>query len=233
MHEPFSGGYYLGAHPEAVEGAGADVLKPFHRVVEDIKGKQGESGDVVVKELAYCVWRQRSAMEQHRDFFNTCRHVALVRRPEESIPSLVKQMLRAYGDIPLGRMRDAMGYEDLLALSNHFREVSPVMVVDSDELVSEPATVLGRLCNFMGFPFDNALLTWKKGPLPDWVLWDSRGWHEAARESEGFVRATNHATPQEAQITPTESQLIQECVPFYLAITGGNTHRSQLAQCTT
>lgn len=56
MHEPFSGGYYLGAHPEAVEGAGADVLKPFHRVVEDIKEKQGESGGVVVKELAYCVW---------------------------------------------------------------------------------------------------------------------------------------------------------------------------------
>lgn len=81
----------------------------------------------------------------------------------------------------------------------------------------------------MGFPFDNALLTCEKGPLPDWALWDSRGWRGAAWDSEGFVRATNHATPEEVQTTPTESQLIQECVPFYLAITW-NSRQHRLTQ---
>lgn len=129
-------------------------------------------------------------------------HSFLVRSPRATVPSLYKASLdtaltgwdyfdeREVGLSSLRRM-----YEAVVAQQDH-----PAAVLDADELLGEPAAALRAFCGAVGLPFDEALLSWERGPLPGWDAWG--GWHDGAIESTGFAaRATAKGALERAKST--------------------------------
>jgi Sulfotransferase domain len=83
-------------------------------------------------------------------------------------------------------------------------------VVDTDDLLRDPATVLGRLCAALGIEFQPAMLSWPAGPRDTDGVW-APYWYASVNASTGF--AAPALTPAEV---PTRLRpLVEESRPFY------------------
>ena len=205
LHEPFSAGYYT--------SQGNNVISETHRtefdeVIGDILQSEREHGTVFIKELAYCVVRQPESFFMYEDFFMRCKHVVLLRHPKETIPSLVSQMRKVYGeDCSIERIRLAIGISDLIDICKYL----PIThTIQSEDLVKDPETSLKTLCEKLSIPFNEKMLTWEAGSLQDWKIWEVQGWHDRAIESTGFERGASTYERDEMMDT-----LILESIPKY------------------
>ena len=62
---------------------------------------------------------------------------------------------------------------------------APPPVVDSADLLRDPAGVLAALCTAVGIGFDAAMLAWPAGPRPEDGVW-ARHWYASVEASTGF-----------------------------------------------
>lgn len=181
LHEPFSVGYYVGQGSIKTMDS-----MDFDATVEKIRNAEKEHGKVFIKELAYCVIRQWKEFMKHFEFFRACKHVYLVRHPRETIPSLIYQMKRVYGqDCSLERIGRAVGIEDLRRMTG----LLPMMHrVESEKLVESSRNAIHELCRKIDLPYQEDMLEWDKGPLSDWNVWEVQGWHDDARSTTTFKK---------------------------------------------
>lgn len=136
------------------------------------------------------------------DFLYHTKNVFLIRDPREMLPSLVVQVPNAtLADTGLRRQWQL--YEDLIA-----RGQNPV-VLDSRELLLNPAAVLQQLCERVDLQFDDSMLHWPAGPRAEDGVW-AKHWYHAVHTSTGFspYRA-KHDFP--VALDP----LLAECKPWY------------------
>lgn len=61
-------------------------------------------------------------------------------------------------------------------------------VVDSADILANPARILNSLCDALGLAWDPAMLGWEKGPHPQDGIWQSH-WYDAVNASTGFGEA--------------------------------------------
>ncbi|SVA63756.1 uncharacterized protein METZ01_LOCUS116610, partial [marine metagenome] len=59
------------------------------------------------------------------------------------------------------------------------------LVVDSAVLLRDPGAVLAKVCQGLGLPFEEAMLSWPAGPKPEDGVW-ARHWYQNAHRSTGF-----------------------------------------------
>ena len=132
---------------------------------------------------------------------STC-NVFLVRDPREMLPSLTIQLPRAtLADTGLRRQWEL--YEQLRDNGQ-----TPA-ILDSRELLLDPATVLRQLCAHIELPFSECMLAWDAGARPEDGVWAPH-WYHAVHESTGFapyVPKTGFPEP----LLP----LLEECAPWY------------------
>jgi len=135
-------------------------------------------------------------------FLSSMQNVLLIRDPRQMLPSLTIQLPGAtLADTGLKRQWEL--YEALLA--NGERPA----VIDSRQLLLDPATVLRRLCAHLGIPFFDGMLAWDAGPRPEDGVWAAY-WYHSLRESTGFSPYVEK-TGFPAELEP----LCAECVPWY------------------
>jgi hypothetical protein len=67
-------------------------------------------------------------------------------------------------------------------------------VVDSGDLLADPAGVLAALCRALGVPFDARMLAWPPGPRDSDGVW-APYWYDSVRSSTGFVTETSAGRP--------------------------------------
>lgn len=137
-----------------------------------------------------------------REFLDRVVNVLLIRDPMDMLPSLMRQIPRAtLADTGL-RMQWQL-LEDLCA-----RGQQPV-VIDSRQLLLNPASVLQQLCDRVGLPFTESMLHWPAGGNPADGVWASH-WYHAVHESTGF------APYRPKKSFPTHLLgLLAECRPWY------------------
>ena len=58
-------------------------------------------------------------------------------------------------------------------------------MVDCDDILADPAGVLGRLCAALGIAWDDAMLRWPSGPHPEDGIWGAH-WYDRVNASTGF-----------------------------------------------
>jgi len=136
------------------------------------------------------------------EFLQSTRNVFLIRDPREMLPSLTVQLPQAtLSDTGLKRQWDL--YSDLTRAGQH-----PI-ILDSRELLLDPATVLSRLCNALEIEFSNDMLHWEAGPRKEDGVWAPH-WYHAVHKSTGFA-------PYQAKSGFPENlrSLLDECNPFY------------------
>ena len=135
-------------------------------------------------------------------FIRECSNIFLVRDPRDMLPSLTIQL-------PNAALADT-GLKQQSDLFNELRKNGqPAAILDSRELLLDPAGVLSKLCEHLGLSFDKGMLSWAAGPMNEDGVW-APYWYHAVHKSTGF------APYQQKDDFPKKLRpLLDECKPWY------------------
>ena len=131
------------------------------------------------------------------------KHIILIRDPAKLITSFAKVILHP-------QMED-IGVQDQYAMWLRFRELGiDCPVIDSGELLKDPATVLSKLCEMLSISFDSAMLSWPAGAHPADGVW-AKHWYSSVHRSTGFKKGN---TAHDA-LSPEHENLYLAAMPIY------------------
>jgi len=142
-----------------------------------------------------------------RDWMIGARHVFLIRHPARVIASFArKHDTVTYDAIGTGQQRAL--FDEITGLTG-----TPPPVIDSDDVLQEPETVLRALCEDLRLPFDRAMLTWAAGPQPEDGVWGVH-WYNGVWASTGF------GPPPEPvpTVEPRHRRVFEKCLADYDAL---------------
>ncbi len=116
------------------------------------------------------------------DFLQKTRNVFLIRDPREMLPSLTVQLPQAcLADTGLEQQWRL--FEDLVSSGQN------PAVLDSRELLLDPAGVLRQLCRRLEIGFKDEMLRWPAGARAKDGVWAPH-WYHAVHQSTGFASYT-------------------------------------------
>ena len=90
------------------------------------------------------------------------------------------------------------------------------IILDSDDLISNPESVLSDLCYKLKIPFNKAMLRWRAGPKSYDGIW-AKYWYSTVHKSTEFIVQKNIAG-ENINLNPELEQLAQTCMPSYLEL---------------
>jgi hypothetical protein len=170
------------------------------RVVRDVMLGESDRPVVFFKQMAHHL------VEIDRSFLAKTANVILTRDPREMLPSLRE-------NISEPSLRDT-GYAMQTELFEELREIEQdPPVLDARALLTDPKYVLSELCRRLGIPFEEAMLSWKRGARPEDGVW-AKHWYRNVHRSNGFERYRPKSTPFPEELEP----LYAECHPHYEAL---------------
>lgn len=141
-------------------------------------------------------------IELDMGFVTRTRNIFLIRDPREMLPSLTIQVPHA-GLADTGLKRQWELFTSLVEAGQE-----PI-VLDSRELLLDPAGVLQQLCSHLGLEFANEMLRWPAGPRPEDGVWAPH-WYHAVHLSTGFATyVPKSGFPDELR------PLLAQCSPWY------------------
>jgi hypothetical protein len=204
--EPFYA-YYLitsGAdHPGK-----ADVIRSQPNKQEDVMKQIIESNDrpvVFIKNMSHHL----EVMDQ--SFSDDVINVFFIRNPRQIIASYAKVIEKPV-------MRDiGMEYQYNLYQRLIKNGKQPV-VLDSGYLLDSPESVLLKLCERIGIPFQRSMLQWPAGPKPYDGVWAPH-WYENVHQSTGFVKQKTSSQPLPEhleELYQRANHLYEKLLPFSL-----------------
>lgn len=137
------------------------------------------------------------------DFLAQMTNVILIRDPVDMLPSYAVQ-------VTAPSMLDT-GYEENVKLFNFLKNIgqNPI-VLDSKRVLKDPAGVLGKLCDHVSIPFDEAMLSWEAGARPEDGAW-APAWYASVHKSTGFMAYRPKTSPFPDSLKP----LLADCQPLY------------------
>jgi len=135
-------------------------------------------------------------------FLRDTSNIFLIRNPRDMLPSLTMQLPHATLD-DTGLKRQWQIYADLRAAGQ-----TPA-IVDSRELLLDPAGVLAKLCGHLGLDFDPRMLHWDAGPLPEDGIWAPH-WYHVVHQSTGFAPYKS-----KSEFPDNLLGLLSDCQPWY------------------
>lgn len=142
------------------------------------------------------------------DWISDFTNVFLIRHPARVIASYAaKRENPSLED--LGFVQQKRIYDHCLALGQ-----TPI-VVDSDDILADPETVLTGLCDQIGIPFDPAMLAWSAGSRTYDGVWAAH-WYDSVHQSTGFGPAPKGLPPSQAGV----AQLQESALEIYRSMGG-------------
>ena len=175
-----------------------------HPCREEILASQSHDREVVIEQLradrdsAYCYQKQMTNhipggmdMRWCADFL----HCFLIRDPAEVIASYLQKM-PSVSERAIGITRQRELFEEIESITGR----RPA-VVDCNDLLSDPASILSQLCDALGLPFTESMLRWPPGRRSSDGVWAPH-WYHQVEQSTGFAprpdRAVNLAPEHHA-----------------------------------
>lgn len=116
-----------------------------------------------------------------RGFAKQLTNAFLIRDPARVLASYAQK----WADVDLAAIGFVQQAEIFDMVANHLGHAPPV--IDSDDVLANPESMLTKLCDACGIAFDDAMLHWTKGPKPFDGVWAPH-WYNAAWTSEGFAK---------------------------------------------
>lgn len=133
------------------------------------------------------------------------RHCFLIRDPAEVIASYVQKMPSVDADA-IGIERQAELFDEIAGISGR----TPA-VIDSSDVLRDPAGVLQQLCDHMGLPFhEQAMLHWPSGRRDSDGVWATH-WYHNVEQSTGF----GEYTPTIPTLSGPQRELAEAMRPCY------------------
>lgn len=163
----------------------------IHPMQEDILAAQSCDGDVVARQLiedpvpdGKPVFYQKH-MTHHMDpslpraWMANVTNAFLIRDPARVLASYARKMEEVSLEA-IGVPQQAELFDRICQLRG---EAPPV--VDSDDILADPAGMLRALCAAIGIEYSEAMLSWPAGPKPEDGVWAPH-WYDAVWQSTGF-----------------------------------------------
>ena len=178
VHEPFDN---IGDHG-STEVDGHAVSDPAE-LITTLLGLAG-TATVFFKETTD---RRHHAVLASRRFLAEATHSFLIRAPAEIAASCyaLQGPRLTLGEIGLEHAYDL--YQAILAAGG-----APPVVVDSADLIADPAATMAAYCAATGIPFRRSTLHWSPGEREEWR--QNARWHTRVSQTSGFTQsATSYA----------------------------------------
>lgn len=195
----------LYAHYLRVSGA-------IHPGGDEVRAAQDNDGDSVVRNVVLGETDRPVLFVKHMahhlvdldlSFMDHTTNVLLIRDPEQMLPSLINQIPEpTLRDTGLKRQCDL--YDDLAT-----RGQKPT-IIDSKELLLNPAGVLDKLCQNLDIPFFREMLSWPAGSRKEDGVW-AKHWYHNVHKSTTFQQYREKTAPFPEFLKP----LLVECQPYY------------------
>ena len=185
FHEPFGEAWYQGDDARAPRLTAASPRKP------------GLSFETVLQKMHAAALEQpvfSKDMPQFTDhlwsdeFLGRFEHSFLIRDPAKVLASLHRSWVKSGNQD--GFTRNEIGFDEQRRLFDLLckRDGKPPVVIDSDDLLGNPAPMVEKYCAAIGIPFISEALSWEPGSRNE-VLWydgDDSIWHESLKNSDGL-----------------------------------------------
>jgi hypothetical protein len=138
------------------------------------------------------------------DDFEGFTHAFLIREPERMIASyLRKRESAAFENFALDRQAEFFDRE-----ADRLGHTPPV--IDAEDVLASPQTVLSKLCDALVIPWDPAMLSWQAGRRTTDGVWADH-WYRSVQASTGF------APPERDRVDLPDGprRLAERCRPYY------------------
>ncbi|MEM7275232.1 MAG: sulfotransferase family protein [Actinomycetota bacterium] len=177
-HEPFGEVWYQGDSPDwprlgpdSIRTPGLTYGSRWAELQAD-----AERGPVFIKDFPHyldTLWSD--------DFFDHFTHSFLIRDPARTVTS----MYRHWPDFDIRET----GFAEQRRLFDELtvRHGAPPPLIDSDDLLADPAAVVEAWCAAVGIPWLPESLRWEPGPRDEVSWWDGGSFHENLRNSNGLM----------------------------------------------
>ena len=193
--------YYLKRHPEVK-----------HPGQEEILSSQSEKLDEVLNEVFYAEYKTPNVfiknMAHHLDdtdlsFLKDFTNVLLIREPKALIASFARV-------IPHPTILD-IGLKLEWEIAQYLKENDiPLCVIDSGDLLLNPAKYLKSLCLKLGIEFSEEMLNWEAGSRNEDGIW-APYWYSNVHKSTGFTQKKLSDHPFPDHLNP----LLEEANQYY------------------
>ncbi|HAB31047.1 MAG TPA: sulfotransferase family protein [Cryomorphaceae bacterium] len=200
VDEPFYGPFLMRTgldHPGRTETL-AVVPNTANEAIADLHQRWQEN-----KEEWYLKNMAHHMVDMPWDWAHEAAHIFWIRHPRKVIRSFSK----VWPDVTLADI----GIEEQVAqweAIQHFH--GPKIVVDSDEMLTDPAKTFPKICAALGIPFYTEMLQWNPGPKPyDGPWWPH--WYANVHASTGFGKPSPLGEVLEGRYADLEAYAL----PFY------------------
>ncbi len=199
IDEPFYA-YYL--HKSGADHPGRDEIlssqsTDFATVADAISVPSRDRDHLFVKNMAHhlidCDW----------GFMKPFVNIILLRNPRQLISSFSQV-------IPNPTMRD-IGVKQQHDIFQELRTAdAKCLVVDSGDLLKDPPTYMQLLCEQLGIPYSESMVSWPAGAIAADGVWE-KYWYKTVHASTGLQpqASSNRPLPAECE------DLYQESLPYY------------------
>ncbi|MGB1207106.1 MAG: hypothetical protein ACPG5B_15780 [Chitinophagales bacterium] len=136
-------------------------------------------------------------------FLSKMTNVLLIREPKAVIHSFAK-VIKEPKLSDIGIKRQFEMYDIFAKMGEN------VPIIDSAEVLKNPALVLEKLCEQIGIPFTEKMLSWKKGARKEDGIW-AEYWYANVHQSTGFKKYEPKTIDLDEKLLP----LYAESLPFY------------------
>jgi hypothetical protein len=128
----------------------------------------------------------------------------LIRDPREVITSLIKH-------VPDATLEDT-GFPQQAEIFERVAQWTgrPPPVVDARDVLNDPRLVLGRLCEAVGVPFDERMLSWPPGLRDTDGVW-AKYWYKEVKTTTSF----RPYKPKDEPVPERMLGVLEKCQPFY------------------
>lgn len=177
FHEPYGEAWYQGETPLWPRVTAASKRTPgltLDSVTETLKAA-ADNGPVFTKDFPHYIdhmWDDA--------LLSVFIHSFLIRDPAKTITSM-------YDKWPDFHEKE-VGFPEQRALFDRLadRTGAPPPVIDSDDLLENPAGIVAAWCDAVGIRFLPEALSWEPGPRDEVSWWDSGVFHANLRASDGL-----------------------------------------------
>jgi len=187
---------YLNRHEDIIHPGREEILdsqsQNAQEVIDKVFGGLYEQPILFIKNMAH-----------HLDdldwsFILEMDNVFLIRDPKQLIASFA-QVIEEPTLLDIGI---EIEYRIFQYLQDHGK---PTVVIDSNEVLKNPEYVLGKLCKQLGIPFDNNMISWKKGAREEDGVW-AKYWYKNVHQSTGFIKQKSSDRPLPDRLLPLLNQ---------------------------
>lgn len=202
IHEPFSYNFYAKEQGAAAIGMNVDPNHPqdFDEILAMIR-REAEQKPVFFKDMSY-----HAIAHTDEDFLSMFVNTFIIRDPAITLISHYK-MNPDFTIVEAGFDSQYKMFEMAMKLTGKVPAV-----VDAEDIIEHPFTVVKGYCDIVGIPFMPESLSWGAEFKPEWKTWEI--WHLDTARSTGFVKDME---PFDFTVhdVPRLEEMYEKCKPIY------------------